>query len=184
MKSLPLFAALLLTFAGCASRPAANPVEDYLAAEKATPGVVLTSSQEAAAIARFKTFFGNVTEEAVRTQIRDLYAPDAWFNDTLKTVRGVPAIEDYFTKVAKSTDLVSATVLDVARSGDNYYIRWVMDVRFQNSKTTIRTIGMTQVRYDAQGRIVFHQDFWDSTAGFFEHVPVLGAGIRWIKSLL
>ena len=38
------------------------------------------------------------------------------------------------------------------------------------------------VRFDAQGRVVLHQDFWDATAGVFEHVPVVGTAIRGIKA--
>ena len=36
------------------------------------------------------------------------------------------------------------------------------------------TIGMTLLRFDDAGRVRFHQDFWDSTEGFYRHVPVLG----------
>jgi hypothetical protein len=41
---------------------------------------------------------------------------------------------------------------------------------------------MTLLRFDKQGRVVLHQDFWDSSAGFYEHLPVLGGVMRWIKS--
>ena len=77
---------------------------------------------------------------------------------------------------------MKVTVVDVARSGANYYVRWTMEVRFKGARDSVFTIGMTQLRFNEQGLIVFHQDFWDSTAGFFEHLPVLGSAIRWIKT--
>jgi hypothetical protein len=46
------------------------------------------------------------------------------------------------------------------------------------SERVSETIGMTQLRFDRDGRIRFHQDFWDSAQGFYQHVPVLGAAIR------
>jgi hypothetical protein len=46
------------------------------------------------------------------------------------------------------------------------------------------TIGMTHLRFDSEGKVVLHQDFWDSTRGIFEHVPVMGAGIRLVKKRL
>ena len=49
---------------------------------------------------------------------------------------------------------------------------------------TITTPGITLVRFDRSGRILIHQDYWDSTTGLFEHVPVLGYGIRAIKARL
>ncbi|MGC1478910.1 MAG: nuclear transport factor 2 family protein, partial [Chthoniobacterales bacterium] len=112
------------------------------------------------------------------------YAPDAFFNDTLKTVRGNEALEEYFLETAKNAKKVQATVQDVAVSGDNYYLRWVMDVEFAKFKKgqTIRTIGITHLRFDDQGRITLHQDFWDPAAGLYEHIPVLGGAIRAIQS--
>jgi hypothetical protein len=32
--------------------------------------------------------------------------------------------------------------------------------------------------------VVLHQDYWDSAAGLFEHVPVVGRLIRTVKSRL
>jgi len=168
---------------GCATKPR-DPVGDYIAADAAIRGVVLSPADEAKAVGRFRGFFADITAESVRAKTATVYAPDAFFNDTLKTIRGAPAIEEYFLKVASHTEFVRATVVDVSRSGENYYLRWVMDTRFRGSKDTIRTIGMTHLRFDRNGLIILHQDFWDSTAGFFEHAPIVGPMIRWMKSLL
>ncbi len=180
---LALLAAVVLT-TGCASKPAGNAVSDYLAAEKTIQGVVLSPEEEEAAIGRFRVFFADIRADRVPELTPALYAPDAFFNDTLKTIRGSEGIAKYFIKTAEHTDFVRAEVVDVARSGTNYYVRWVMDVRFKGGKETIRTIGMTHLRFDKEGRIVLHQDFWDSTTGFFEHAPVIGPVIRWMKSLI
>jgi DNA-binding transcriptional regulator/RsmH inhibitor MraZ len=75
----------------------------------------------------------------------------------------------------------------VTRGADgSYYFRWVMDVRMKKVARgeTIRTPGITLVRFDEQGRVLIHQDYWDSAAGLWEHVPVLGRGIRTIKARL
>jgi hypothetical protein len=177
-----LFLAIILS--SCASRPSTDPVATYLEAEKTARGAVLSAQQEKDAEARFVAFFKDVTPETIQAQTAGLYAENAWFNDTLKTLHGREAVKVYFLKISSHAAFMRCNVLDFARSGSNYYVRWTMDVQFKNSKETIRTIGMTQLRFDSEGRIIFHQDFWDSGAGFFEHVPVLGAAVRWIKSLL
>ena len=48
----------------------------------------------------------------------------------------------------------------------------------------IRTIGMTQIRFNAEGKVVLHQDYWDSAAGFFEHLPVTNQMINTVKKRL
>jgi hypothetical protein len=71
---------------------------------------------------------------------------------------------------------------DAAVSGRNVYVRWTMDVRFKGAEEPVRTVGMTLLRFDAEGRAVLHQDFWDPAAGFYEHLPGVGGILRWIKS--
>jgi limonene-1,2-epoxide hydrolase len=137
-----------------------------------------------AGVEKFKAFFANMSEDSVRTLTRKTYSPDVFFNDSLKTVRGVDALEHYFLETVKNAESVQATVHDVAVSGGNIYVRWTMEIRFAKFKRgqTFRSIGITHLRLDDEGRIAMHQDYWDSTSGFFEHVPGLGAIIRAIKS--
>ena len=65
-------------------------------------------------------------------------------------------------------------------------MRWEMMIRFRklaDNEPTYST-GMSHLRFDGDGRIVFHQDYWDATAGFFQHVPVVGQLIGWVKRRL
>jgi hypothetical protein len=183
-------AILCLGLGACASSsktPTSQSVQEYLTLVdqlKSRPTVKPGSSEAEAGIARFTKFFADMTEESVRGLTRETYAPDAFFNDTLKTVRGADAIEHYFLETVKNAESVRATVQDVAVSDGNYYVRWTMDVRLAKFKRgqTLRSIGITHLRFDDAGRILIHQDYWDSTGGFFEHLPVLGGILRAIKS--
>lgn len=181
---------LLLSFglAACRTTPVvldtARPFHDALAARTNTLGVVKGSEAERVAVQRVKDFFTVMTEDSVRQQTRLVYAPEAYLNDTLKSLNGAVIIEDYFLATVRNAESVTVRFEDVAESGGNYYFRWVMDTRLKQLRPgqTIRTIGITLVRFDAQGRVVLHQDFWDSTAGVFEHVPGVGTAIRGIKA--
>ncbi len=185
MSQVPLHVALIC-ISILASACTTTRSKDAAASSQPVPprGVILSPRDEALAIDRFRKFFAGVTAESVSSNLEATYASDASFNDTLKTLHGREEIKAYFLRMAAHTDFVKAVVVDSAHSGRNYYVRWVMDVRFKGSKKTIRTIGMTHLMFDRDGRIVMHQDYWDSAAGFFEHVPVIGASIRWVKSLL
>jgi len=44
-----------------------------------------------------------------------------------------------------------------------------------------KSIGISQIRLNDAGQIVFHQDFWDNTSGFFGHLPIVGGVINKIK---
>ncbi len=179
---LPLF------LAACRTTPVvldtAQPFHDALAARTNTLNIVKGSDTERAAVQRVKDFFALMTEDSVRQQTRLVYAPEAYLNDTLKSLNGSAVIEDYFLATVRNAESVMVRFEDVAESGGNYYFRWVMDTRLKKLREgqTIRTIGITMVRFDGQGRVVLHQDFWDSAAGVFEHVPGVGTAIRGIKA--
>jgi ketosteroid isomerase-like protein len=139
---------------------------------------------EEQAVDRFRQFLSHLDEKTAREETEKVYAPDAYLNDTLKTVRGAPAIRDYFVKTARGLDSMSVQFDDLAVSGGNYYFRWTMETRMKNLARgkTVRTIGVTLVRFDREGRVIMHQDFWDSAQGVWEHVPVIGAVIRRIRA--
>ena len=43
------------------------------------------------------------------------------------------------------------------------------------------TIGITHLRFNKAGRVVLHQDFWDTGLGFYQHIPVLGRVVQSIN---
>jgi hypothetical protein len=182
MKKILATLGLAAALAGCGAPSGGGYPAEFQKAAATAPGVDLSSSEGEAAAARFREFFQNVTPESIREKTAKLYAEDVWFNDTLKTLRGRAAVEAYFLKTMDHVDSFQTQVDDVARSGGNFYVRWTMDVRFKGAKEPVRTIGVTLLRFDREGRTVLHQDFWDPAAGFYEHLPVLGGVMRWIKS--
>ena len=186
------FSLLCLLAAGCTTtRPTPDPVGAYRAALGTTRTntpvpFARGSAQETAALTQFKALFADLSAANARARVREVYAADAFFNDTLKTLHGVDAIEAYVVRSAQAAESVTTTFEDVAESNGDYYVRWVMDIRFKKFRRgeTTRTIGITHLRFNAQGKVVLHQDYWDSAAGLYEHVPVVGGMIRFIQRRL
>ena len=58
------------------------------------------SPAEKEAIFRFENFLGHLDEKTAREDTTKVYAPDAFLNDTLKTLHGSVPIRDYFIKTA------------------------------------------------------------------------------------
>jgi hypothetical protein len=173
---------------GATAAPA-DPVSAFQSALAETAvvyGPPKGSPAEKESIARFENFLGNLDEKTAREETEKVYAPDAFLNDTLKTLHGSPAIRQYFIKTAQGLESMKVTFNDVAVSDRNYYFRWIMETRMKNlaKGKTVRTIGVTMIRFDPEGRVILHQDFWDSAQGVWGHVPLLGTAIRWIQAKL
>lgn len=137
---------------------------------------------EAIMLDRFLEFFSDMSPERVKRQVRGVYAANALLYDTLVLHSGIDAIETYFVKTAERAKGVKVVPLDVLRKDNDIYLKWQMDITWSAFQTgTTTSFGMSHLRFNAQGQVILHYDFWDSTAGFFEHLPVVGAIIRWIK---
>lgn len=178
---------VLIWMVGCASKgTGSREPQDYLSFLKDRPGADLRGAEEKTAIAAFQDYLSHLSRETVLAQTQQVYASDVFFNDTLKTVHGSAALEEYFLGTAANTQSITVDFTDVVRSGNDYYFRWIMEVKFKKfaQGQSVRTIGMTHVRFNSAGQVILHQDYWDSTQGLFEYVPVLGAGLRFLKARL
>jgi len=144
------------------------------------------SDAELASVERFKAFFARLSPNGLADSIDRTYAPDVYFNDTLKTKRNLAELKHYLLDAAKAVDQCTVEVLDVVRYGEDFYFRWRMAIKFKKFKRDVLTqsVGISHIRFNQDGLIVLHQDFWDSTSGLFEHVPLIGWLIGKIKERL
>lgn len=151
-----------------------------------TGGLAPGSPEEKAAIGRFTKFFGDLSTENIRENLRKTYADRLYFNDTLKEISDIDTLEHYLLDTAANVDSCTVTIHDVISKNGDYYFRWEMFIKFKKfRKGEVQpSIGMTHIRFDKDGRIVFHQDYWDAAANLFEKVPVVGWMIRKIKKRL
>jgi hypothetical protein len=178
-----------IVFAACAGTPTvSNSVKDHEAALSATdprvvPGLAPGGPEEKAVLERFEAFISDLSTSTVQRAIRDVYAPKLFFNDTLKTIRDVDALEKYFLATNEAMSSYGLKIEQVVSTPEGAYIRWRMDVMFKRFRKgeVHSSIGMTHLRFDRDGRVIYHQDYWDSGSALFEKIPVLGGGIRAVK---
>jgi len=173
--SIRRFFILLLPFglAACAQQGPTPYAERYVAALERYPGVVQTST---APIEAFVTFFSTHDPNAAPSADA-LYAPALYFSDTLLTSERRDEVIVHLERMRSGTGELKVTVLDSQVDGADVYVVWRMHARFQPVRRTVEsdTIGVTHLRFDGEGRIVLQQDFWDSTEGFYRHLPGVGS---------
>ena len=167
----------------------ADHVSDYntaLNTAHKTATVAAGSEAEAAALKTWKTALAELTfsTEDQKAMLKDTYADQVFFNDTLKTLRSGAAVEAHL--LATADMLSSGSVKCVSEMRDDngdYYVRWEMSYAGPklNSGNPIVTVGMTQLRFNEQGRVIFHQDYWDSSTGVFEHIPMVGGLVKFVR---
>jgi hypothetical protein len=145
------------------------------------------SDIERAALERFTAFFSSLAADRVATQLDATYAPDVYFDDTLKTVRGSAALKTYLTHSADAVEQCRVGIEEISRTdAGEYLVRWRMMIRFKRFRRGVDTwsIGVSHLRFARDGRVVYHQDYWNAAAGLYQHLPLIGAAIRWIQRRL
>jgi ketosteroid isomerase-like protein len=153
----------------------------FLESIRAVPSMEPGGDIEKEALRRFEAFYADYSVEAIRAGVREVYAEDAWFGDPFHIVEGIDAIEHYFAVMAEPVEQCTFTVDSMQRSGDDYFARWTMRLESSAAKgEIIETIGLSHVRYNAEGKIIFQQDYWDTSA-MLDRLPVVGFWTRLVK---
>ena len=128
----------------------------------------------------FDKAFGDLADPSVAERMTELYAESLYFNDTLKTFDDRDDLVRYMAKTGASLESSSVEIRQVLRDGNDVFIRWTMEFRTSAAGRKIHShsIGMTHLRFDDQGRVIVHQDFWDSGHGLYAHLPFVGFLVR------
>lgn len=188
-----LIVALLAVFLLLNSCAAPNRSADVVAGYRsrldrvASSGLEPGSPGEKAALERFTGFLQGIGDvKFVRDNARKVYAEDAYLDDTLVIHHGVAEIEKYFVKTSETMTSYQVTIDDVARSNNDYYVRWTMVFAAPalSGGKSVHSIGVSQIRLNREGKVELHQDFWDSGKNFFAHLPVVGGAVGFVRKRL
>ena len=174
----------IMTMTGCSSKSkdrSPDWTKNTAVVEKTANVADMDPATEKAALQRFTDFYIEYSYEAIKEGVRALYAEDAWFGDPFHIVEGIDDLEHYFLVMAEPVESCTFTIDSIQKSGIDYYARWTMELESKAAKgELIRTIGISHVRFNPDGKVVFQQDYWDSSA-MLDRLPVVGYWTRLVK---
>jgi hypothetical protein len=179
----PFFIILACSTSACASRSGSDNLS-YPAAYRAA----LIETQQSAPVREedlelFIKFLESIGTPGSAQAASELYSENIHFSDALILTTEKQVIVKHFSDLEAAGNKVKVTMHQKILSGNDIFLVWSMEARF----TPIRkemisdSLGVTHLRFDENGRVILHQDFWDSTEGFFRHIPVLGSVVNSVK---
>ena len=117
-----------------------------------------------------------------RARAEALYAEELYYSDTFMMSESRAEIVKHMGELREGRTF-KLIPLDVMQGEQGTYIVWSIETGFSvlGREIDAASIGVTLFRFNAAGEIEFQQDFWDSTQGFYQHVPLLGGALRTIR---
>ena len=156
-----------------------SSIQEYLALAPAEQDIQANQRIQA-----FIKLYDLLDSGSIDEQIAKTYAEKIFFNDTLVTIHDRQNLLKYLKQTQQNIDVMKFEVLSVQDNGKDAYVRWLMKTRFKliGQDVDSQSIGLSHLRFNVDNKIIMHQDYWDSMQGFYQHLPIIGGVLRWIKS--
>ena len=122
-------------------------------------------------------FEGLQTSDVAR--LGEWYAAGARFKDPFNEVSCLADIQAIFAHMFIALEAPRVDVLETICEGSACFMSWDFHFGLRGRAMTVH--GSSHLRFDGQGLIVLHRDYWDAAEELYEKLPVLGGLMRWLK---
>ncbi len=116
-------------------------------------------------------------------RLPQFYAADAEFKDPFNEVRGTDAIAHIFRHMFTQVDAPRLAVGSSFRGEDGVMLLWDFHFRSRGplAPQAMSVRGATHLRFDGQGRIILHRDYWDAAEELYAKLPLVGWLMRGLQ---
>ncbi|WP_374498926.1 nuclear transport factor 2 family protein [Zoogloea sp.] len=133
------------------------------------------------AVARLVACYEGLTPASL-ADLGACYAADAQFRDPFNQVEGRSAILRIFEHMFATADAPRFRVTWQMVQGREAMLGWEFHLRLRGQPRVIE--GVSHLRFDGVGQVVAHRDYWDAVGELYEKLPVVGAGLAWLRRRL
>ncbi len=170
---------------GTPRHDATGPTEKYLswlersAAEAVNPAP--GSDEERELVKKVQRAFTPFEVENVLANFPQAYADTFYFRDAFHTFTDLNTMVDYMEKSARISPGVTFTFGTPSREGIDIYLPWTMILPGKAGAPDQHSIGISRLRFNQEGKVIFHQDYWDSADVLVPRVPVANGLIEVVR---
>lgn len=130
-------------------------------------------------------FYQTLTPQTL-PRFAEFYSEDAWFKDPFNEVRGLPAIQrifaHMFTQVGEPRFVVETVVADAG--GAMLVWRFHYRARLWGKSASQVMRGVSHLQFDAEGKVNYHRDYWDTAEELYMKLPGIGSLMRGMRRML
>ncbi|MBT62605.1 MAG: hypothetical protein CML13_05265 [Puniceicoccaceae bacterium] len=141
------------------------------------------SPQESQMLDRVEALFADYSRAGLAANVEKVYADKVYFRDAFRRLGSASEIREYMIEGLAPLEGSEFVFHKIVRSGGDFYIDWTMRLDFKKTPTGTweESIGMTRMRFNSEGQVIFHQDYWDPTDIVYKRIPVAKQLIGYVK---
>ena len=130
-------------------------------------------------------YFETLSAESV-DRLGEYYAADAWFKDPFNEVRGIAAIQRIFSHMFTQVDEPRFVVTERVVDAGGAMLVWELGfrVRLWGKGQAQVMRGVSHLKFDADGKVNYHRDYWDTGEELYMKLPGLGTLMRGLRRVL
>lgn len=100
------------------------------------------------------------------------YAEEFYFRDAFHLYTDLEKMTDYMVRTAEASPGVTFTFRPPLAQGIDVILPWTMVLPNKSGGDPEQSLGISHLRFNPDGRVIFHQDYWDSADVLVPKVPV------------
>lgn len=128
-------------------------------------------------------YFENLQSHDV-TRMADFYAEDAYFCDPFNEVNTLTEIQKIFRDMFVKLQQPHFKILNTYLSEEGAVLVWDFSFKVKFFRLHDYVIhGNSVLKFDAQGKVNYHRDYWDASAELYAKLPVIGTIFRGLRRI-
>ena len=132
----------------------------------------------------FVEFYQQLDNNSAK-QLCNIYSEEITLVDPVSTHKGLPALERYFTSLLSNTRTCNFIIQELDQQEDTAFVSWRMSFAHPKLKAgkRIEVDGISRLLIK-DNKIVFQRDYYDLGNMLYEHLPIIGSLVRYLKRKL
>lgn len=131
-------------------------------------------------LTRLVTWFEQLSPESLE-QIGDFYHATCYFKDPFNEFEDRNALKQVFVRMFAQLQQPRFVIVDTVRQDQVVFLVWQFHFLLRQRAFVIK--GSSHLKFDEQGLVTFHRDYWDAAEELYEKLPLIGFVLRQLKKM-
>ncbi len=115
--------------------------------------------------------------------LTEVYHKNVKFKDPMHELTGFDALYQYFVGLYQNVSYCQFEIQHVVETEQEAALYWTMTYQHKqlNAGKKIAVSGSSHLK-QSEGKVIYHRDYIDLGQMLYQHIPVIGKVISWIKN--